>query len=55
VEIYIKERVYAFNQEYDFMLNPSPHTVYEIDTEDIKSMDELVAVLPEELKIVKES
>ncbi|MED3911277.1 hypothetical protein P4597_19280 [Peribacillus simplex] len=35
MEIYIREQVYSFNQKHDFLVNPSPKTVYEIDAEDI--------------------
>jgi hypothetical protein len=36
VEIYIREQEYSFNQEHDFLVNPLPNTVFDIDTEDIE-------------------
>lgn len=36
MEIYIREQVYSFNQVHDFLVNPPPNTVFDIDTEDIE-------------------
>lgn len=36
MKIYIGETMYAFKHYHDFLVKPSPKTVYEIDTEDIE-------------------
>ena len=36
MEICIRKQAYSFNNEHDFLVEPSPKTVYEIDTENIE-------------------